>query len=79
MAFSFSMFMCWGCYIYPPMTKSSDFVVCYLLEETKNAFGYFKIAMTSKTKLSNENESTSWLNRPSLQLHTTKKNIKYVK
>ena len=79
MAFSFSMLMCWACYIYPPMTKSSDFVVCYLLEETKNTFGYFKIAMTSKTKLNNENESTSWLNRPSLQLDTTKKNIKYVK
>ena len=37
------------------------------------------LAMTSKTKLNNENESTSWLNRPSLQLDTTKKNIKYVK
>ena len=78
-AVSFTLFMSCVCLIYPPMTKSSDFVVCYLLEETKNTFEYFKIAMTSKTKLNHENESTSWLNRPSLQLHTTKKNIKYVK
>ena len=76
--FSVSMFFSSLFSIYPPMTKSSDFAVCYLLEETKNAFGYFKVAMTSTTKLDDENESASWLNCPSLRLHNTKKGIRYV-
>ena len=29
-------------YIYPPMAKSSDFVIGYLIDETKDVFGYFK-------------------------------------
>ena len=77
--FSVSMFFSCLFYTYPPMTKSSDFVVCYILEETKNVFGCFKMAMASTTKLHNENESASWLNCPSLRLHNTKNRMRYVK
>ena len=77
--FSVSMFMHCLFSTYPPMTKSSDFIVCYLLEETKNAFGCFKVAMTSTTKLHNENESVCWLSGSSFRLHNTKKSLRYVK
>ena len=41
-------------YIYPPMAKSADFVVGFLLDETNNAFGHFNLILNLRQKRTNE-------------------------
>ena len=49
-AFSIIMFLLTLSYIYPPMMKSADFIVCYLLEETKDAFESLKLLLSQRKR-----------------------------
>ena len=42
--------MLYGSYVYPPMGISADFVVCYLVNETKESFDKFKLMIKSRSK-----------------------------
>ena len=49
-SFIIAMYVSNLCYIYPPMMKSADFVVCYLLEETKDVLGSFRLLLSQQNR-----------------------------
>ena len=48
-------------YIYPPMAKSADFVVGFLLEEIDTAFGYFNLILNIQQKGNNDQNPSNML------------------